>query len=169
VSLIAQTLTSRAEYRKLVSCHLPEHFSPEDIVQRRVLMLILLVAAVTSASAQTTPQRQPPMRPVDGATIFQNNCAACHGLEGRGDGPVSKALNRRVPDLTRLSQRNNGICPAMHVRTTIMFGTDDLLPSHGSKTMPVWGPIFHEIEFDQDLGNVRLDNITKYLESIQRK
>jgi mono/diheme cytochrome c family protein len=122
-----------------------------------------------SASAQITPQRQPAIRPVDGATIFRNNCAACHGLEGRGDGPVSKTLKRNVPDLTRLSQRNGGAFPAIHVRTTIMFGADDPLPAHGSKTMPIWGPIFHEIEFDQDLGNVRLENITKYLESIQRK
>jgi hypothetical protein len=82
---------------------------------------------------------------------------------------VSKALRREVPDLTGLSHRNNGAFPAIHVRTTIMFGADDLRPAHGSKAMPIWGPIFHEIEFDQDLGNVRLENITKYLESIQRK
>jgi len=82
---------------------------------------------------------------------------------------VSKALKQEVPDLTRLSQRNGGAFPAMHVRTTIMFGADDLQPAHGSKEMPIWGPIFHEIEFDQDLGNVRLENVTKYLESIQRK
>jgi mono/diheme cytochrome c family protein len=138
-------------------------------VQLRVPMLFLLGTVVVSASAQTTPQRQPPMRPVDGVTIFRNNCAACHGLAGQGDGPVSKVLKRSVPDLTRLSQRNGGAFPAIHVRTTITFGADDLLPAHGSKTMPIWGPIFHEIEFDQDLGNVRLENITKYLESIQRK
>jgi hypothetical protein len=34
--------------------------------------------------------------------------------------------------------------------------------------MPIWGPIFHQIEFDQDLGNVRLEIVVKYLESIQR-
>jgi len=138
-------------------------------MQRRVPMLILLVLGAISASAQTTPQPQPPMRPVDGSTIFRNNCAACHGLEGRGNGPTSKALNRKVPDLTRLSQRNGDTFPAIHVRTIVMFGADDLLPAHGSKTMPIWGPIFHEIEFDQDLGNVRLENVTKYLESLQRK
>ena len=138
-------------------------------MQRRVSQLVLVVSMAISASAQITPQRQPPTRPVDGATIFRNNCAACHGLEGRGDGPVSKTLTRNVPNLTRLSQRNGGAFPAIHVRTTIMFGADDTLPAHGSKTMPIWGPIFHEIEFDQDLGNVRLENITKYLESIQRK
>ena len=138
-------------------------------MRQRVSILVLSIAVAISASAQTLPQRQPPMRPVDGATIFRNNCAACHGLEGRGDGPVSKTLKRSVPDLTRLSQRNGGAFPAIHVRTAITFGADDLLPTHGSKTMPIWGPTFHEIEFDQDLGNVRLENITKYLESIQRK
>jgi mono/diheme cytochrome c family protein len=143
--------------------------SREVTVQRRVPMLILSLSVVISASAQTTSQPQPPMRPVDGATIFRSNCAACHGLEGRGNGSASKALKRNLSDLTRLSQRNGGTFPAAHVRTAIMFGADDLPPAHGSKPMPSWGAIFHEIEFDQDLGNVRLENVTKYLESLQRK
>jgi mono/diheme cytochrome c family protein len=138
-------------------------------VQQRVPILVLLVSVVISASAQTMSPRQSPMRPVDGVTIFRNNCAACHGTEGRGNGPVSKALKRDVPDLTTLSQRNGGAFPVIHVRTTIMFGADNLSSAHGSSTMPIWGPIFHEIELDQDLGNVRLENVTKYLESIQRK
>jgi mono/diheme cytochrome c family protein len=33
--------------------------------------------------------------------------------------------------------------------------------------MPIWGPIFHQIEADMDWGNVRLENLVKYLESIQ--
>lgn len=134
-----------------------------------MVLLILLVSVVVSASAQIRNQRQSPIRPVNGISIFGNYCAACHGLDGRGNGPVSKALKRDVPDLTRLSVRNHGTFPAIHVRTIIMFGADDLLPAHGWKEMPIWGPIFHEIEFDQDLGIVRLENVTKYLESIQRK
>jgi hypothetical protein len=35
--------------------------------------------------------------------------------------------------------------------------------------MTIWGPIFHEVEADQDWGEVRLDAITKYIESIQQK
>jgi mono/diheme cytochrome c family protein len=144
--------------------------SREVTMQRQLpILVLLLVAVVCSASAQVKSQRQPTMRPVDGAGIFRNYCAACHGIDGRGNGPVSKALKQGAPDLTRLSQRNDGAFPAIHVRSTIMFGADELLPAHGSKAMPIWGPIFHEIEFDQDLGNVRLENITKYLESIQRK
>ncbi len=132
-------------------------------MQRRVPMSVLVsvVAVVISASSQDRGQRQPPILPVDGASVFRNYCAACHGLDGRGHGPVSKALKKKVPDLTKLSRRNGGAFPAIHVRTTIMSGADDLSPAHGSKQMPIWGPIFHDIEFDQDLGNVRLENVTK--------
>lgn len=134
-----------------------------------MVVLVLLVSMVVSSFAQIKNQRRPPIRSVDGASIFQNWCAACHGPDARGKGPVSKTLKREVPDLTRLSLRNDGAFPAIQVQTIIMFGADDLLPAHGSKEMPIWGPIFHEIEFDQDLGYVRLENVTKYLESIQRK
>ncbi len=143
----------------------------EAAVQRRVpvLAMVLLVSMFVSAFAQTRNQPQLPSRPVDGPGVFRSNCAACHGVDGRGDGPAAKALKQAVPDITRLAQRNNGAFPAVHVRNTIMFGTDDLLPAHGSKGMPIWGPLFHEIEFDQDLGNVRMENLVRYLESIQKK
>jgi mono/diheme cytochrome c family protein len=134
-----------------------------------ILVLVSVVAVGIFASSQDRDQRQPPILPVDGASVFRNYCAACHGPGGRGNGPVSKALKRKVPDLTKLSRRNGGVFPATHVRSTIMSGSDDLPPAHGSKQMPIWGPIFHDIEFDQDLGNVRLENVTKYLESMQRK
>jgi mono/diheme cytochrome c family protein len=140
-------------------------------MQRRVpiLRLILMVSLVASAFAQIKNPPQPAVRPVEGASIFRNNCAACHGLDGRGKGPLSRVLRQDVPDLTRLSRRNDGAFPAVHVRNTIELGADSLLPAHGSKDMPIWGPIFHEIDSDQDLGNVRLENITRFLESIQRK
>jgi len=41
--------------------------------------------------------------------------------------------------------------------------------AHGSREMPVWGPVFHQIQNDQDLGFVRLQNVTEYLISIQQK
>lgn len=124
---------------------------------------------VVSAFAQNKNQPQAPIRPVDGPGVYKHYCAACRGGEGHGDGPVAKALKRDVPDLTRLAQRNSGAFPAVHVRNPITFGADDLLSAHGSKGMPMWGPVFHEIEFDQDMGNVRLENLVKYLESIQKK
>jgi hypothetical protein len=35
--------------------------------------------------------------------------------------------------------------------------------------MPVWGPIFHQVERDRDWGSVRLENLATYIESIQKK
>jgi putative copper export protein/mono/diheme cytochrome c family protein len=35
-----------------------------------------------------------------GATLFQKNCTGCHGIEGRGDGPLAKSLAIPPADLT---------------------------------------------------------------------
>lgn len=138
------------------------------MLERISFLLLLLLLPLISVSAQNRTSQES-ARPVDGPGVFRNYCAACHGADGHGDGPVAKALKRDVPDITRLAQHNSGAFPAVHVRNTIMFGTDELFPAHGAKGMPMWGPVFHEIEFDQDLGNVRLENLVKYLQSIQRK
>jgi mono/diheme cytochrome c family protein len=36
-----------------------------------------------------------------GQTIFITTCAPCHGVTGKGDGPVGVALNPRPADLTQ--------------------------------------------------------------------
>ena len=36
-----------------------------------------------------------------GAKLFKTYCAACHGEQGRGDGPAGAGLTPRPPDLTR--------------------------------------------------------------------
>jgi hypothetical protein len=40
---------------------------------------------------------------------------------------------------------------------------------HGTREMPVCGPIFSQVDRDQDLGRVRIDNLARYLESLQTK
>lgn len=134
----------------------------------RLLVPLLLFPGFFLLFAQVRSP-EPPVRPVDGPGIYQTYCASCHGEDARGNGPVAPALKQKVPDLTRLSQENSGTFPADHVKTTILLGSDDLIPAHGSKKMPIWGPIFHELDFDRDWGQVRVENLTKYLESIQKK
>jgi mono/diheme cytochrome c family protein len=105
--------------------------------------------------------------PLDGTKIFRNYCAACHGINGSGDGPAAPALKTKPPELTTIARRNGGTFPTARVRSIIAGG--EVLAAHGSREMPIWGPIFHQIENDQDLGYVRLQNVTEYLKSIQRK
>ncbi|SRR6266849_7232275 len=102
---------------------------------------------------------------IQGADLFSAYCASCHGVSGTGNGPASPALKKHVPDLTRIAQRNGGFFPEERVRKII--AGDASITSHGSRLMPVWGPVFHQVEQDQDWGNVRLENLVKYLKSIQ--
>jgi hypothetical protein len=60
-----------------------------------------------------------------------------------------------------------GVFPEKWV-TELIEGPESVL-AHGSREMPIWGPIFHQIENDHDYGQVRLKNVTDYLRSIQQK
>ncbi len=102
-----------------------------------------------------------------GADLFRVYCASCHGREGRGDGPVAAALNSKVPDLTTIENRRGGIFPEKWLRELI--GGDQSVLAHGTREMPIWGPIFHQIENDHDYGEVRMQNLIGYLRSIQQK
>ncbi|MBZ5685376.1 MAG: cytochrome c [Acidobacteriia bacterium] len=133
-----------------------------------LLLLCILLPAVLLPGAQKDKTTSSERNPVEGAKIFQYHCAACHGTDGRGHGPASASLKHSVPDLTRISQRNGGKFPHKQVRA-IIEGKETGIVAHGDGEMPIWGPIFHQVEADQDWGEVRLDAITKHMESIQQK
>lgn len=138
-----------------------------------LLACALSCAVLSGASARaqtksgTRSQYERLIYSVKGPDLFHAHCAACHGADGKGGGPAAPALKAKVADLTMLAKNNGGKFPSDHVRKFI--AGEGVSISHGSRDMPVWGPIFHQIETDQDFGNVRLDNLTKYLESIQQK
>ena len=105
---------------------------------------------------------------LDGPALFQAYCAACHGEEGKGGGPAASVLLKAVPDLTRISQRNGGQFPSDRIQK-IISGDGPGIAAHGSREMPIWGPIFRRIEWDQELSKLCINNLTKYLESLQQK
>lgn len=137
--------------------------------------ILLAVALVCPAFAGAEPQAQPASQAqldqliysIKGPDLYRAHCAPCHGSEGKGNGPMVAVLKIKVPDLTVLAKNNAGQFPAASVRKTITG--QDVLLSHGSREMPVWGPIFHQVEDDKDFGNVRVENLVKYLQSIQQK
>lgn len=105
---------------------------------------------------------------IQGPNLFRAYCAVCHGANAKGGGPMAKALKTAPPDLTRITARNNGMFPLAKVRR-IISGEDSLGAGHGTKEMPVWGPIFSQVSWDLDLGRVRIDNLARYLETLQGK
>ena len=46
-----------------------------------------------------------------GRPAYEQNCAVCHGLEGKGDGGAANLLTVKPADLTQLSKKNNGTFP----------------------------------------------------------
>jgi mono/diheme cytochrome c family protein len=102
---------------------------------------------------------------VEGRDLFRAYCAPCHGPDADGRGIIAPALKASVPDLRQLTKRNQGQFPEKRIRGVL--NGDVSLVSHGSQEMPVWGPLFHQIENDMDWGNVRVANLVKYLQSIQ--
>ncbi len=103
-----------------------------------------------------------------GKQMYQAYCATCHGIGGKGDGPVASALKVPPADLTALSNRNNGKFPSVQV-VNIITGPSGAA-AHGTKEMPVWGPIFRTMEHQHESEvRLRVANLTDYIKSLQQK
>ncbi len=91
---------------------------------------LLLAASLGTAAAQDVRE---------GAALYREFCATCHGVDGMGDGPMAGVLTIKPRDLTLLQANNDGIFPVAQVAARI-DGRDPLV-SHGSP-MPVYGFFF---------------------------
>ncbi len=106
--------------------------------------------------------------PVDGKAMYVNYCAPCHGVDGRGNGPVAAALKQQPTDLTALSRNNSGKFPATHITSVLQYGAT--IPSHGTPEMPVWGSILGTMDQEQaQEKTIRINNLTAYLRTIQTR
>ena len=141
-----------------------------SIVCLVVAIVALAVVVAAQDQAQTTVKHvtAPPTSAASGAEMFKAYCAACHGADGKGNGPAAPAMKVPPTDLTSLAKNNGGKFPEAKVSATIRGEAD--IPAHGSREMPVWGKLFwamshgHEGEVQQ-----RVSNLNKYLESLQAK
>jgi mono/diheme cytochrome c family protein len=133
--------------------------------------LCLSVVVVASPQTQTekpTVKRVPaqPITSVDGKDNFEAYCAVCHGRAGKGDGPAAPAMKTPVADLTMLAKKHGGKFDAVAVKEMIK-GADREMPSHGSKDMPIWGPVFRSLSSDNNISELRVSNLVDYIKSIQ--
>lgn len=99
---------------------------------RLELLAVLLFAALTTPviAADTNGDKE----------MYLKYCGSCHGPQGKGDGPVSRDLKVKVPDLTLLRSRNKGMYPLDRVMSSI--DGRRIVRGHGDRNMPVWGEVF---------------------------
>jgi mono/diheme cytochrome c family protein len=105
-----------------------------------------------------------------GRVQFQDYCAACHGSDAAGAGPVAAELRTPPPDLTRIAERRGGTFPLDEL-AEVIDGTR-MIDAHGSRDMPVWGEAFAAEyageERQRELVRGKILMLLVYLESIQR-
>lgn len=116
----------------MVSRSLISHYVP----QAGTLALLGLLAWSGVASAQQKAA-VPGQDDITGGDEYLRSCAACHGVDGRGNGPVATVIETEIPDLTTLRERNEGTFPFERV-FQIIDGRADVR-GHGESNMPVWG------------------------------
>jgi len=135
-----------------------------------LVCLICFVVVASFTRAQTKEVKKAPV-PVtsaaSGSEMFNSYCAACHGKDGKGNGPAATALKVPPANLTLLSKKNNGKFPADHISAVLQNG---LTAAHGSTDMPIWGPLFtHVSGGDNGVVQLRIANLVHYLETMQAK
>ncbi len=130
---------------------------------------LLLFASL--AGAQQTQVKKEPIKgsnPSNGAEMFKQYCAVCHGPAGKGDGPAAADLKTKPADLSMLAKQNGGKFPQDHVVEVLRNGVK--APAHGTAEMPTWGPLFSSVSSkDEGIVSMRISNLTAYIKTLQEK
>lgn len=133
-------------------------------------VLVFQGTATPQDAQEKTLKRVPITRsdPTSGKQMYKDYCAACHGIDGKGNGPATEFLKTPPPDLTTMAKRNDGKFPDGKFAGVLRFGTGT--HPHGTSDMPIWGPLFRSQDTqNKSVGELRIHNLTSYVESIQEK
>lgn len=101
-----------------------------------------------------------------GRNLFYQHCASCHGMDGRGGGPVAASLKTVTPDLTTIESREGKFD---QVRLQNIISGERDIAAHGTKEMPVWGFVFRYKTGSQSVATLNVYAIADYIKAFQRK
>lgn len=101
-----------------------------------------------------------------GQKLFMQYCASCHGVDGKGAGPVAPSLKTAMPDLTTIEKRNGKFD---QLRIQHVISGEVGFAAHGEKEMPVWGYVFRQKIGGQSGSTLSIYALATHLKSIQTK
>lgn len=98
---------------------------PREGTRRGRLRGLLAAALLLVGCSEPTG----PEKPIDGARLFVQNCARCHGPDGRG--------LKEVPGVRDLTDRNlMGMLTDERIKSTIRMGKPPTMPAFGHFAEP---------------------------------
>ncbi len=118
--LLPLSVSGAANQRVAGITQLVEHHADPDSVSAAVSRLGELLTATLNISLEEIPALNPSL--ARGAQVYQANCAACHGLAGRGDGPAAAALNPPPANLSAATDLTDRSPLDFYHRITIGVG-----------------------------------------------
>lgn len=120
------------------------------------------IAALALATSVTQAAEKP-----SGRDLFVNHCAACHGTEGEGGGPVAAVMDVTPPNLRTLAQRSAGVFPRDAVQSYV--DGREIKAAHGNRQMPIWGDVFRGPEQGTSQRRVRerIEALVDFIASLQ--
>ena len=107
--------------------------------------------------------------PPTGEELYVRHCASCHGISGKGDGPVAPSLGKPTPDLTTLARQGR------FDEANLMAIIDErrVVPIHGPREMPVWGAVFssglEDAPYPEYTTLLHTESLVEHLRSIQEE
>ena len=138
----------------------------------RYLILTLIWIGVLAAVSTSAVLAQEAEVIAGGELEYQNYCAVCHGVDGKGQGIMGKFLTVRPADLTQIRNKSGGSFPFWQIYRVI-DGKQEV-GAHGTGEMPVWGDRFRTQAGGSDPGSRaqaagRLLGLVFYLQHIQEE
>lgn len=107
-----------------------------DVIRRRWLAAVAFLLALAgglyyadllAAAVAVNPFPHSAQSVARGGSLWKQDCEACHGVAGRGDGPVSASLRKRPKDLTRIES------PPIFPDGVLAYRI-----ANGGEVMPAW-------------------------------
>ena len=133
-------------------------------------MMCVAAALYGMTSCRATAEERSEAEGDLGRGYYVRYCASCHGIDGRGKGPVAKELKKPPTDLTRITARRKGRFPDAEIAQYIDGRT--VVPAHGTREMPVWGKRFSEQygsdSVAEEVTRGKIGVLIQYLKSIQK-
>ena len=128
-------------------------------------LLIVLCLGITGAAAEEE---------LIGASEYRISCLSCHGVGGKGNGPMAEFLKVTPSDLTVISKNNDGVFPLDQVYR--MIDGRQGVTGHGDRDMPIWGARYQRQDAEMygpfggdEVVRLRILELVYYIQSIQQK